>query len=213
MKDYKIYDISVVIREDSDNYVKEEPRIPIGQDIFNGFRVQANIHYGTHVDCPYHKAPNKKLVEDYPLERFILPAVVIESMDPESVKLADVKDVPVEEGFAVLFKTENSRSGRSKILPFQGPMTYIEPDALKNLVDRGVSLVGFDSPHGEHNAPTMEEQENPIHTMMFDNDRIILESVDLADVPAGGGYTLLALPVKFHQCSGSPVRAVLLKKE
>ena len=82
MKKLEIIDISVLVREDPDNYVKEVPIIPIGGDIFNGFRINLNVHYGTHMDAPCHRNPYTKTIEQYPLERFILPAVVIESMDP-----------------------------------------------------------------------------------------------------------------------------------
>lgn len=206
---YKIIDISTVVREDPDNYVKEAPLIPIGKEIFVGFRADWNIHYGTHLDAPCHKSPNTKTIEQYPLERFLLPAVVIESMDPVSVKLADVKGYDLEPGCAVLLKTENSRSGRSKILPFQGNHVFIEPDALGYLMEQGVSMIGFDSPHGEEDAEDISSQECPVHTMMFSHDCLILESIDLQEVQPGN-YTLLAMPVKFEGVSASPARAVLL---
>lgn len=211
MKEFEIIDISVSIQEDPDNYVKEMPLIPIGREVFQGFRMNLNVHYGTHVDAPSHKRPSTKSVEQYPLERFLLPAVVLESMDPVSVKLADVKGKDIAEGCAVLLKTENSRSGRSKRLPYKGAHVYIEPDALQYLIDRGAALVGFDSPHGEQDAEHIECQECPVHTRMFDNDRIILESVDLSEVEPGE-YFLIALPVKLPGVNASPVRAVLLRR-
>lgn len=55
MKKLEIIDISVLVREDPDNYVKEVPIIPIGGDIFNGFRINLNVHYGTHIDAPCHR--------------------------------------------------------------------------------------------------------------------------------------------------------------
>ena len=88
---------------------------------------------------------------------------------------------------------------------------FIEPDALEYIISQGASLVGFDSPHGEEDAEDMSQQRSPVHSMMFENDRIILESVDLRDVEPGG-YTLAALPVKFAGVSASPARAVLLRE-
>lgn len=209
---YKMIDISVTIREDPDNYVKEAPFIPIGKDTFVGFRADMNVHYGTHLDAPCHKSPNTKAIEEYPLERFFLPALVIESLDPVSVKLADVEGKEYEPGCAVLLKTENSRAGRSGTLPFRGDHVFIEPDALRHLIDCGVSLVGFDSPHGEEDAADMAEQECPVHTMLFDHDCLILESIDLKEVEPGR-YTLFAMPVKFAGVSASPTRALLLKEK
>lgn len=212
MENKKIIDISVLIQEDADNYVKETPLIPIGSDTFIGFRADMNVHYGTHLDAPCHKSPNPKTIDQYPLERFLVPAVVIESMDPVSVKLADVQGKEITPGCAVLLKTENSRSERSRVLPYEGAHVFVEPDALKYIIDQGASMVGFDSPHGEEDAEDMAHQKNPIHTLMFDNDCIILESVDLKDVEPGT-YTLAAFPVKFAGVSASPARAVLIREK
>lgn len=212
MDNFEIIDISIYIQEDPENYKKEVPLIPIGKDTFNGFRAELNVHYGTHMDAPCHKNPNIKTIDKYPLERFILPATVIESRDPVSVKLSDVQNRNIRPGSAVLLKTENSRSGRSRILPYHGAHVFLEPDALEYIIEKGASLVGFDSPHGEEDADDMAHQKNPIHTLMFENDCIILESVDLQNVEPGE-YTLIALPVKFSGVSASPTRAVLLREK
>lgn len=211
MKNLEIIDISVLVREDPDNYVKEVPLITIGEDTFHGFRMNLNVHYGTHMDAPCHRNPGTKTIDQYPLDRFILPAVVIESFDPVSVKLSDVQGAAIKPGCAVLLKTENSRSGRSRILPWQGSHVFIEPEALNYIISRGASLVGFDSPHGEEDAEDMTQQKSPVHAMMFAHDRIILESIDLQDVEPGE-YMLAALPVKFAGVSASPARAVLLRE-
>lgn len=212
MDSYEIIDISVLLQENPENYVKKVPLIPIGGDTFNGFQINMNAHYGTHLDAPCHKNPNKKGIEEYPLERFIIPAVVIESKDLISVKLADVQGQNITPGCAVLLKTENSRSGRSAILPYQGERVYIEPDALEYVIGQGASMVGFDSPHGEEDAEDMAHQKSPIHTLMFENDRIILESIDLYNAEPGE-YMLIVLPVKFAKVSASPARAVLLREK
>ena len=212
MDGFEIIDISIFIQEDADNYTKEIPDIYLGRHYFHGYRVKdLNVHYGTHMDAPSHKDPYKKNIEEYPMERFILPAIVIESMDKVSVKLSDVKDKGIKKGCAVLLKTENSRSGRSKLLPYQGDHVYLEPDALKYIIEQGATLVGFDSPHGEEDAADIKDQEAPIHTMIFENDVINLESIDLGSVKEGW-YTLICLPMKVKGVNAAPTRAVLLKK-
>lgn len=213
MNKFEIIDISVFVQENPDNYTKEIPDIHMGKYLFHGFRVKdLNMHYGTHMDAPCHKDPYQKTIEEYPLERFVLPAIVIESMDKVSVKLEDVKGKGIKKGCAVLLKTENSRSGRSKILPYQGDHVFLEPEALQYIIDQGATLVGFDSPHGEEDAADICDQECPIHTMVFENDLINLESVDLQDVEEGW-YTLICLPVKFAGVNAAPTRAVLLKEK
>ncbi len=208
----KIYDISVFLQEDPDNYVQKiVTPICIGDSIFNGLRLDLNVHYGTHVDAPCHLTPNTKTIDQYPIERFLLPAMVLDIQDTDSVKIAELKKYDIKPNTAVLLKTENSRSGKSKVLPFPGEHVCVEPDALQYLIDKGVTMVGFDAPHGERDAADITKQKNPIHSTMFDNDCIILESVDLAQVPEGD-YTLIVLPLKVRGVNGSPARAILMKE-
>ncbi len=212
MNNFKFYDISIFIQEDKDNYTKTVPIIPIGKELFNGLHIELNGHYGTHVDAPYHLIPNKKKVHEYPLERFIIPAVVVESFDTDSVKVADLENIDYTSGCAVLLKTENSRSGKSKTLPFRGSHVCLEPEALQYLIDKNVTLIGFDAPHGERDAEDNENQLATIHEMMFNHDCLILESINLSEVNPGE-YILAVLPIKLRDVSGCPARAILIEKE
>ena len=73
-----------------------------------------NCHTGTHIDMPSHFVRGAKRIDDYPIHQFILPALVIEIADAESIKPAELGKVDINEGDALLFKTNNSRTGISR---------------------------------------------------------------------------------------------------
>lgn len=212
MKYSKLYDISVLLKENpngnDNNFKKEIFPINIGNEIFNGLELHMNAHSGTHIDAPCHLTPGTKTTNDYPLERFVLPATVINIKDEVSIKVAELKDANLKPGHAVLFKTANSLNDVSTNLFDPGNHVYLDDEALDFIIDKGVTLVGFDSAHGERDAAPDEVQLCPVHSKLFANDIIVLESVTLKHVPVGE-YTLCVLPLKIKGVNASPSRAIL----
>jgi arylformamidase len=80
----------------------------------------------------------------------------------------------------------------------------MEPDVPAFLAERGVVLVGVDVP----SVDALDSKELPIHRALAAAGIEILESLHLADVPAGE-YELVALPLRLVGADGSPVRAIL----
>lgn len=80
----------------------------------------------------------------------------------------------------------------------------IAPATIECLAERGVRLVGIDTPSLDpQHSKTLDA-----HHAVGRHGMAILEGVVLDDVPAGD-YELLALPLKFTHLDASPVRAVL----
>jgi arylformamidase len=209
----RIYDISITLgRQTPENirgkaYRREQIDLPNGEEIFKGSSIELSVHIGTHVDAPCHMAHLSKSVDEYDLRRFILPATVVEVEDLEAIRRADIERAAPMPDTALLFKTENSRSGKAsdkRNFPFY---VYMDIDGLEEVLRRRVSLLGFDYKVAE--KPGMPVA--PIHRGCFDHDVIILEGIDLKDVPAGN-YTLIAFPLKMEGSDGAPVRAVLIEE-
>jgi len=58
----------------------------------------------------------------------------------------------------------------------------------------------------------MVEKGAPTHHALLEAGVVIIEGLNLSDVPAGE-YTLLCLPVKIQNADGAPCRAVLMEVE
>jgi arylformamidase len=163
-------------------------------------------HVGTHVDTPAHFIRNGKNMDQYPIERWILPAQVVRIKDKEAVRSAELKHLDIRPGEALLVKTENSMIGRVASGVFSEKYVYISPEAADFLVSKKVGLLGIDYA-GVDSFPLGDA---PIHSKLLGADMLLLEGINLKDVPEGR-YTLFCLPLKVSGAEGSPARAVLVR--
>jgi arylformamidase len=208
-----IYDISVVLGAESvdhpasTKYSSETAQVAIGDDIFQISTLTMTVHHGTHVDAPSHLAAYKKTIDQYALEDFILPALVVSIKDKQAVKREELENLDINPGDAILFKTANSTSGKATSGEFQkGGIVYISVEAAEFCAQKKVKMVGIDyigpeNPEGEPGGP--------VHHALLGKDILVLESLNLKDVPPGR-YTLFCLPLKIKDCEASPVRAILV---
>jgi arylformamidase len=106
----------------------------------------------------------------------------------------------------VLFKTRNSAFWSESNPTFHTDFTYLDLNAATLLVQQGLRLVGIDylsiEKFGQHNHET--------HLALLSKGVIILEGLNLSDVPAGK-YELICLPLRLRSNlgDGAPARAVL----
>ena len=102
-----------------------------------------------------------------------------------------------------LFKTANSKLWAARD-DFYEDFVFLTPVAAKFLVQMGVKLVGVDYLSVE----AYHAQGGPAHVALLGAGVVILEGLNLADVPPGD-YELIALPLKIAGADGAPGRAIL----
>ena len=169
-------------------------------------KLVVTCHSGTHVDAPSHFIRNAKSIDEYSIEEFILPAHVVNIEDKEVIRLSELKNIDIREGDALLFKTDNSISGRCKSGVLSESYVYLSLEVADLCVKKKVSLMGIDYLLPEKPGETIEAA--PIHRLLLQNNVLILESINLENVPPGR-YTLFCLPLKIKGGEASPVRAIL----
>jgi arylformamidase len=87
---------------------------------------------------------------------------------------------------------------------FNEDFAALEPSLVEFLHERGVRLVGVDTP----SVDPFDSKELPAHKTFFKHDLAILEGLVLDGVP-DGIYELIALPLRLVGFDASPVRAIL----
>ena len=202
-----LLDISPPLTEDTAVFPGDVPlRRNVKLDIFRGDAItlsslQTTVHVGAHIDGPNHHAPSESGVEAWPLERCIGPCHVF--------------GVDVERGHLVLPKHLASQSIKhARVLVRTGtypdPTNYntdfaaLHPDTVDLLHERGVELVGIDTP----SMDPSDSRTLDAHQRFAAHDMTMLEGLVLDDV-ADGVYELIALPLRLEGFDASPVRAVL----
>jgi arylformamidase len=160
------------------------------------------LHTGTHLDAPRHFLPDGQSIAAYPLERFIGKARVCTIHGITSISREELQAIDLAGVERVLFRTSNSSLWHKD--SFQEGFIGLEADAARYLVTCGVELVGID-----YLSIQAYGEDNDVHTILLENDLLILEGLNLGAV-ADGDYLLCCLPLSLPGVEASPVRAVLL---
>ncbi|GGF21119.1 kynurenine formamidase [Halobacillus andaensis] len=164
---------------------------------------QSSNHLGTHVDAPFHYDNDGSTIGELPIERFIGEALVVNMEGKSKIEASDLEPFQFEAVDKVLFRTL-SWEDRSE---FPGEYTVIAEDVAPFLNERGINLIGVDTPSVDPET----SKELPAHQSLNQEDILILEGLELSHV-APGVYELMAFPLKMDEADGSPVRAVLRQK-
>lgn len=203
----KLYDISLTLSAQSIRWVTAQPLELIERkrmrrgDTNNSSSVHTSVHAGTHVDAPFHFVPDGTTIESLPLETFIGPARVCAVDAGSHITASDVERAQLAGEIRVLFKTRNSNLlKKGEYDPAFAPFSV---DAAEALVKLGVKLVGLD-----YLSAAAADEQVPVHRAFLDHGVILLEGVELSEVPPGR-YELFCPPVKLAGSDGAPCRAVL----
>jgi len=163
--------------------------------------VTMSVHTGTHIDAPAHFLPGGQRVEDLDLEVLTGPCWVADLRGREQIAASDLEALMVPpDTRRLLLKTDNhARWGPE----FDEGYTALLSDGARWVVERGIRLVGIDYLSIQaYRAP------DSVHTDLLSAGVVILEGLDLAEVP-GGSWELLCLPLKLVGTEAAPARALL----
>ncbi len=207
----KIYDITVPISDTVPIYAGD-PTVSFSTaasisngDAANVSQISFGVHTGTHVDAPNHFIDGAKRVHEIDPEKLVGPCRVIQL--PETVVAIEPEHVGDISGVCrVLFKTQNSAFWAEPERGFRTDYTYLTPETARLLVDNGVVLVGIDYLSIEKSG----SPGHPVHITLLEKEVVILEGVDLREVPAGD-YGMICMPLKYIGAGGdgSPARTML----
>lgn len=162
-------------------------------------------HTGTHIDTPSHFIEDGITLEKIPLEKLIGKCQVIDlqNIDHQEILPSDLQGLALRGKRAkILFKTGNYKLLKKKTFP----KSYISLslEAAEYLLQNGIELVGTD-------FLGIEKQGNPghpVHKTLLNAGVVILEGLDLSQVPAGE-YQLYCLPLNIVGADGAPARVIL----
>ena len=167
----------------------------------NVSEIRLSPHIGAHADAPLHVDPAGAGIGEVGLVPYLGPCRVIHAVgigaliQPEHLQHA-LAGLPAR----VLLRTYR-KAPRDRWDP---DFTAFAPAALELLADRGVKLVGLDTPSVDPETSTTL----PSHQVLRHHGLAVLEGLVLDEV-AEGDYELIALPLRLAGLDASPVRAIL----
>jgi arylformamidase len=177
-----------------------------GGDVSNLSVVSMSTHTGTHVDPPMHFVDGGAAIDQLSLDTLVGDTVVADMRGVGTIGAAELEAAALPlDVERVLFLTDWSARWAEESPAFSDTAVCVSVEAARWLVDRGVRLVGTDfiSIEGAGD-PTY-----PVHRTLLGAGVVVVEGLDLRDVPAGR-YTLWCLPLKLRDGDGGPARVVLV---
>lgn len=167
----------------------------------NVARLTLSPHTGAHTDAPLHYDADGAAIGEVPLDVYLGVCRVIHCIGAAPVVTpqhltGSLDDLPPR----VLLRTYR----RAPTGDWDSDFCAVAPETVDLLAERGVKLLGIDTP----SLDPQESKTMDSHHRIRTHRMAILEGIVLDDVEPGD-YELIALPLKLTTLDASPVRAVL----
>jgi kynurenine formamidase len=169
-------------------------------------------HIGTHVDAFFHTNPAGQTIDEMPLELFMGKALALDLrhiQDLGTIEVADLEAAERQAGVAIDGHIVLLNTGlHARHYPREQVMLTnpgISAAATHWLADRGSVLHGVEGPSTDR----PDDPSFPNHRVCRDRGIAHYEWLcNLEALIGKGAFHFQGVPLKFHQGSGSPVRAL-----
>ncbi|MEG6520442.1 cyclase family protein [Desulfotomaculum sp. 1211_IL3151] len=179
----------------------------------NGFRetlLTMFSHTGTHMDAPAHLFAEKTTLDSFSAEQFIGVGLVINCsnlQEGQRITMSYIEPIKEKANQAefILFYTGWDRYWGTSA--YFGDYPFITEDVAEYLIRTkkkgvGLDVIGID--------PIFDENLT-IHRKLFaETDIVIIENLTCLGQVGDELFTFCALPIKYNNSDGAPVRAVAI---
>lgn len=173
--------------------------------------VLIGTHTGTHVDSQSHFINGGKTVDQIPLEVLCGSAQLIDLSGVYTKKGVEASDLePFLDGTKtdrIILRYDWSKNWGSN--KFYNEYPFISIDAAKLIIDKGIKLVGMDTPSMDNPLHCYGSgMDSPVHKILLSEGIVIVEylcNLSLIDTTI---FEFFALPLKINGVDGSPSRCI-----
>lgn len=183
------------------------PANTIEKDGFAETLLSFYSHTGTHMDAPAHIFKGAPTLDSFPAGQFVGAALVFDCTGVAEIGLDTFHRAgpALESAEFLLFYTGWAEKWGTPAY-FEGYPCLSAP-AADYIVFAGKKGVGFDA----ISADPVADGNLPIHRrLLASGQTVIVENLTNLDQIRPGLFTFCALPLKFAQADGAPVRAIAI---
>ena len=170
--------------------------------------LQIGSHTGTHMDAPRHILRDGSGLDQLPPSQFCGRAAIIDvsHLAPGSAITADFlreqNGYLLTADYALFYTGWEKKWGTEAFL--NEPHPVLDPEAAKLLVSCGLKGVGTDA----ISVDSLSSMDCPAHHVLLGGGLVIVENLCLKKILGRRDVMFFALPVKFENADGAPVRAI-----
>ena len=195
--------------------VEFEKEKEIQNDGFNTTTLHIYSHALTHMDATNHFLVDGEGVDKNELHKCIGEALVVDLSHKEPNSFITVDDLAyvadkIQPSTRLLLRTDWDTHAEMDDYRTHFPRVSVE--LARWLVERGIWLIGLESPSVASLLPENWEELTQVHQILLSGKIIIVEGLcNLRQLPETVEFT--ALPLKLKDVDGSPVRAIAMFDE
>jgi kynurenine formamidase len=167
-------------------------------------RLESNMHTGTHIDAPFHAKSDSVTIDNYPLDIFSGPALVIDARGKSTVNMQPGWEPLFRKYKIVLFCTGWSKAWGTENYYHNYP--DFDSEIADFLVTSEVRIAGFDS-------PSPDKSPYAFHSIFLRKERFLVENLANLELLLGiEKITFTAFPLKI-EAEASLIRAIAMLEE
>lgn len=168
--------------------------------------VQFSTHTFTHIEVPFHHWETGDDLADYPLQKLIGTAVVLDFSHKQHLEAITLEEVQVhadrlQDVDMIFLRTDMDKNFFGELWNDQ---PYLTEEALNWLVAQGPTVIGTDAAGFE--VPGTDYQPN--HLAMFENGLAMVESCTNLAAVGEQRVTVFILPLPIVGVEACPVRII-----
>ena len=169
-----------------------------------------NLHCGTHVDAPGHYAPGGASIENVPFERLMGTCLSVDlGRGPlETIDVKDLKPYESRMGEVDMFFVRTGADEMWGTHDYCWRYPFFTPAAGEYLVEKGVKVLGMDTPGPDASLRSGFREGSPLHFSLLGADVLIIENLANLKTVCGREVYVYALPIKIEGAFGGPARVV-----
>lgn len=174
--------------------------------------VRMGSHVGTHIEFPYHHLKDGKSAADYPLQRMVGEAVLLDfshKTKDEEITKQEIIDLnaDIRKGDILVIRTDMDKRWKTE-RAHDRPVLSIE--ATEYLVTEiGIHCIATDATGLEVRG----RDDQPVHEILFHNDVAMVESLKDLDRLSSQRFTMIMLPLMVEGMDSCPIRAIAIEEK
>jgi len=173
------------------------------KDGFAELNMTMCTHTGTHIDAPSHILADVKSLDEFGIDKFIGPAVVIDCSEVQeiSLELLQKNEHFIRKVDFVLFYTGWQHKWNTD--RYFDVFPTLTEKAANWLAALNLKAIGFDA----ISVDSITDEVLPNHRILLKKETLIIENMNNLDKLISRTFELNCIPLKIENSDGSPVRA------
>lgn len=160
----------------------------LAKDSYNAFRLETDMHSGTHIDAPMHMIDSKIYISEIPLERFAGKGCLLDGRGENIIVYKkEYRDIVAENDIVLMYTNHDSKYGQEDYFKSH---PILHEDLADFFIEKNIKMLGIDS-------PSPDVYPFVIHKKLLGNNILLIENLtNLAKLKDIKSFHVFAFPLK-----------------